>query len=191
MTGKSTSQPLEPRGFIHNGGFVFFPVREIPILMESKISKAFRYDSETGNIYWKIARGIHHSSGALAGCLDAHGYVIVRLNGKGYKAHRLAWLLYYGKWPLGLLDHINGIKSDNRILNLREASSQQNAQNRKVCNDSTTGIKGLYRNPKSNGWRACVARGGRVFEKKSKSKELLIEWLKAKRIELHQEFAKH
>lgn len=159
--------------------------------MESKINKAFRYDSETGDIYWEIACGIHHSVGAVAGCLDAKGYVIVRLDGKGYKAHRLAWLLYYGKWPSNSLDHINGIKNDNRISNLREASSQQNAQNRKVCNDSATGIKGLYRNPKSNGWRACVARGGQVFEKKSKSKELLIEWLKTKRVELHQEFSKH
>jgi hypothetical protein len=159
--------------------------------MKNEMNAMFKYEPETGNIYWKISRGIHHSVGAIAGCFDCKGYIIVRLDGKGYKAHRLAWLLHYGEWPSKSLDHINGIKADNRISNLREASSQQNAQNRKVCNNSATGIKGLYPYPKNNGWRACVAKGRRVFEKKSKSKELLIEWLKAKRIELHQEFTKH
>ena len=79
----------------------------------------FNYNPETGRISKKNGREV--------GGLDK-GYVRIHYKGKLYMAHRIAWYLYHGRWPL-LLDHINGIGSDNRILNLREATSRQNNQN--------------------------------------------------------------
>src|SRR5215467_10234620 len=56
--------------------------------------------------------------GDVAGWLDDRGYRSVNLEGKSYKVHRLVWLLTYGSWPNGEIDHINGIRSDNRVSNL-------------------------------------------------------------------------
>ena len=64
-----------------------------------------------------------------AGTPDREGYVVIRYAGKGYKAHRLAWLHVYGRWPNGPLDHINRLKNDNRIENLRETDDALNQHN--------------------------------------------------------------
>jgi hypothetical protein len=58
-----------------------------------------------------------------------NGYLSIGLKGRIYYAHRLAWLYVHGEWPVDFIDHINGIRSDNRILNLRECSAAQNSQN--------------------------------------------------------------
>ena len=71
------------------------------------------YNPETGVFTHRIARG-YAKAGDVAGSLKPNGYVRVTIARKMYQAHRLAWLYLYGSWPANYIDHINGIRSDNR-----------------------------------------------------------------------------
>jgi len=83
------------------------------------------YDEKTGEFFRK---GVKNK---MAGTIHSRGYVQISVGGQRYLAHRLAWLYVYGHFPLKQTDHINGIKGDNRIVNLREATQSQNLANRK------------------------------------------------------------
>lgn len=86
------------------------------------------YDPETGHFTracWRQGRGGH------AGTINNLGYRLIRVGGWRYRAHRLAWLYVHGAWPAGQIDHINGIRDDNRIANLRDVPDIINQQNRR------------------------------------------------------------
>ena len=85
------------------------------------------YDPTSGIITW-IKKRLKVSVGKEAGCLHSDGCRIIGFNGKTYKAHRVAWFLHYGENP-GEIDHINGIRDDNRIENLRVVTHYENMQN--------------------------------------------------------------
>jgi hypothetical protein len=90
------------------------------------IFRYLRYDPVKGVLYSRVT-GLRKYVWR-----DRSGYLTLKIGRKSYLAHRVCWFLYYGVWPDGHLDHINGVKSDNRIVNLREATISQNAQNRPV-----------------------------------------------------------
>lgn len=71
------------------------------------------------------------ANGLPAGSVDSEGYVLISLNKRAYRAHRLAWLLTHGEWPANQIDHIDGDRQNNRIANLRDVTNQGNQQNRK------------------------------------------------------------
>lgn len=107
------------------------------------IKSMFTYDTETGQIFWSDFQ-TSAFRGKPAGTIDAHGYIVLTLKRKKFKAHRIAWLLVYGKWPNGEIDHIDGNKLNNKIENLREASSQLNKWNHvKAQENSGTGFRGV------------------------------------------------
>ncbi len=84
------------------------------------------------------------AAGQLAGRVDTKGYFRIRLFGREFKSHRLAWLLTYGVWPCAEIDHINGIPGDNRLENLREATASENGQNRsKAMRNNKSGYLGV------------------------------------------------
>ena len=92
----------------------------------------FRYDPETGDIFRiKVNKYrpklLNKKSGYLC-----NGYLFSWFNKKQVRNHRLAWLLYYGTWPKNEVDHINGIRSDNRIVNLRDVTPRENQSNKDV-----------------------------------------------------------
>lgn len=100
------------------------------------------YNPETGQFNW-IVNKRRVKIGDPCGN-PSHGYIRIRLNNKGYAAHRLAWLYQYGVFPDKQIDHINGIRCDNRIINLRLANNSENQCNVKLPVTNTTGYKNVH-----------------------------------------------
>lgn len=115
------------------------------MLTAERLRELLYYDPETGVFMWLMRTNRRIQVGDVAGSFDkAAGYVHIRLDGKLYKAHRLAWLWVYGVWPVDQIDHINTVRHDNRIANLREASNQLNGENRRrVRSDNKSGFLGV------------------------------------------------
>lgn len=95
----------------------------------------FRYSEDTGALWWRVDAGRwgRIKAGTVAGSAS-HGYVTVVVDGVRYPVHRLAWLLIHGCWPIGEIDHINGVRNDNRIVNLRDVPKRLNGHNRQRSN---------------------------------------------------------
>ena len=108
----------------------------------------FSYEPETGNIIRKVSRSANALKGDVAGTPDLHGYIQIQVDGKIYKAHRIAFLLMTGDWPKFAIDHANGNRSDNRWENIRECTQSENSRNSKLRSDNTSGYKGVcfYKN---------------------------------------------
>lgn len=107
-----------------------------------QLDNILEYIPDTGELKYKISRGCK-AKGSTAGYIHRTGYIQVELSGKAYLAHRLAWLLYYKVWPTNNIDHINRVKSDNRITNLRDATQEQNMANRSINKNNTSGYPGV------------------------------------------------
>ena len=118
------------------------------------------YDPGTGVFTWR-GDTRNFKSGDVAGCAQGCDYRRIRINGTLYKAHRLAWLYMFGRWPVGQLDHINRNKTDNRISNLREASNSQNQANTIARGKSQ--FKGVSFSSATQKWRAGIKKNG-VFK---------------------------
>jgi hypothetical protein len=105
------------------------------------------YDPETGAFTWKKKAGSRAMPGDQPGWISAHGYVRFVVAGVKGAAHQFAWLHVYGVWPSGDIDHINGIRSDNRICNLRDVTRSVNMQNQRAArsNNLSSGLLGAYR----------------------------------------------
>lgn len=116
------------------------------------------YSKESGNFVWLIRGGRAHP-GKIAGTVHSDGYVVIIIDGKQYKAHRLAWFYVNGSWPRGRLDHKDNCQSNNRWDNIRPATHSQNMANRKLNANSTTGYKGVSARGKK--FRAYVNKDGR------------------------------
>lgn len=98
-----------------------------------QLKDALSYDAESGAFVWKIAIGRKIRPGRAAGA-NKDGYTTINLCGERFLAHRLAWMFVNGSFPDGLIDHIDGNKSNNAIANLRIATASENGQNRKLPN---------------------------------------------------------
>lgn len=109
------------------------------------------YDAETGAFTWKISPSNNWAAGSPAGSKNKTGYIAIRLFGRPYQAHRLAWLIVHGTWPAEI-DHRDGDKANNRLLNLREATNTQNQAN-KPC-------KGYFYNRRAGRFGAALRVGG-------------------------------
>jgi hypothetical protein len=118
------------------------------------------YDPATGNFVRMTRKGLKRDD-LLAGTITYAGYVSISFWGKKYQAHRLAWLFTYGNWPVDELDHINGNRSDNRIVNLREATSTENKRNR-VAKVGSSAFKGVYWEKTKRKWVARIKIASRT-----------------------------
>jgi len=113
------------------------------ILDYEDLKKHLHYDPKTGIFTRKISRA-SVKYGDTAGCLSGSGYLYIGVCGHYFRAHRLAWLYTYGYLPENDIDHINKIKTDNRIENLREVSRACNRFNIGNQKNSSTGVKGVH-----------------------------------------------
>lgn len=123
--------------------------------LEERIKQNFSYDSETGIITslntgycWEFAN-------------TKKGYILISFEEKTYKAHRLAWLIFYGEFPSGNIDHKDRNKSNNRINNLRLCSDQENLRNRDKRKNNKTGYKNVSFLEKSGKYRARIVVDGK------------------------------
>tara|TARA_R110000787_G_scaffold10252_2_gene34936 strand:+ start:835 stop:1314 length:480 start_codon:yes stop_codon:yes gene_type:complete len=111
------------------------------MIEQGGLKDLLEYSPETGLFHWLISQG-NQKAGNVAGTND-HGYALVKINGKKYKAHRLAWLYMTGSFPKDCIDHVNGVTGDNRFSNLREATNSQNQYNKGTGKHNLLGVKGV------------------------------------------------
>lgn len=113
-------------------------------LSAERARELLHYDPETGSLAWKISPSKKVRAGAVAGSI-VDGYVAVGIDKVLHKGHRVAWLISNGSWPRGFIDHIDGVRSNNRLANLREATPLLNQQNhRRAQSNSSTGVMGVF-----------------------------------------------
>ena len=108
------------------------------------VRERFVLDETTGVFTWRVQVANNRKVGSVAGTVDGAGYVSIGTCGRYYKAHRLVWLYVYGAWPKNQIDHINGVRTDNRPSNLRDVTKSVNLQNqRRAHAHSTHGFLGV------------------------------------------------
>lgn len=161
------------------------------MLTQAELQAQLNYDPETGIFTWKISkRGT--SLNAQAGTINSNGYVIIGLNQKIYRAHRLAWLYIHGEFPKEYLDHINGNRSDNRLCNLREANNTQNQWNAGISKNNTSGIKGVAWRESYKSYRVRIRVNGKQLHiGYFKTIELAKEAAEQARLKFHKQFVNH
>lgn len=160
--------------------------------MASKISiksikELLEYNPETGELRWKLVRRPGRNVyGDVAGYLSDQNSLDIGLFGGKYRAHRIAWVIHYGRWPKGYIDHINGNRLDNRIANLRDVSKAGNQQNvRHIRSHNKSGFLGVVAT--YCGWKAQITNNGKnIYLGHFKTPQLAHEeYLRTKR-KLHE-----
>lgn len=132
-----------------------------------KLRELIEYDPLTGSMKWKPRESKRWNSNfagkpALSN-LSYEGYLTGRMLGKNYKGHRVAWAIHYGEWPSGLIDHINGNPSDNRIINLRVVTAAENVQNLKISKRNTSGEQGISWFARDGKWWVKIQKDRRAI----------------------------
>ena len=125
------------------------------MLTQEKLKKILDYNYETGVFVRRgLIRGVR--TGKEAGTITPCGYRSILVDGSHYLAHRLAWMYVNGSWPKEYTDHINHIRSDNRIINLREVNKFENQKNQSLSAANKSGITGVYWNKAAGKWRSQI-----------------------------------
>lgn len=136
-------------------------MKRLPINRD-RVVELFNYDPVVGVFTRKICTINRLRVGEVVGSLDGAGYLTTFFDGHSYKLHRLAWVIERGRIPDNLeVDHINGVRSDNRLVNLRLATRSQNAQNQKRAHrDATTGKRGVTLHKRTGRYAAQIFING-------------------------------
>lgn len=125
------------------------------MLTQKRLKELLHYDPYTGVFTWVAKSSIQSriKIGDVAGGVDkSNGYVKVRVDGKKYKAHRLAFLYMTGNWPSDQVDHIDHVRSNNAWANLREATFEVNGRNASLRSNNSSGHNGIYYHKSRKRW---------------------------------------
>lgn len=135
--------------------------------------ECFTYNSDTGELVWKVRPGSHFNTvagcnvtnarcaGKVAGTKCQNGYMQVWVNGSIVKVHRIIYEMHFGPIPDGIyIDHENLDRSDNRIENLRKATPSENKMNSPIQSNNTTGFKGVSYCQNTSKWKAAIKTRG-------------------------------
>jgi hypothetical protein len=133
--------------------------RKIDTPTSDAVKALLAYDLNDGQFRWKHDASRRKVSGSLAGTNRRDGYISIKVLGKSYLAHRLAWLYMTGEWPSSHVDHVNGNRSDNSWRNLRSATRLENNRNVTIRSDNKTGFKGVFK--QRNKYQAQIGINGR------------------------------
>lgn len=172
--------------------------RNVTELSLERLREALDYDPQTGVLKWRFRTSPNAKLDEPAGTVNnKHGYRKIRLDDRHYPSSHLAWFHYYGVAPAGLIDHVNGDRTDDRIENLRLATSSQNAMNQGRNSRNTTGFKGVAVvniAGEPTRYRAVIRPGGkgakRLFLGTFDTPEEAHEAYRKAAEELHGEFAR-
>ena len=122
------------------------------MITQKQIKELIHYDKDSGVFTWKVDRQNIAKKGMVAGSSASDNYLVLTLFNKQYKAHRIAWMYEYGHFPKDNIDHINGNKKDNRIINLRDVTSLINHKNMSIDKRNKSGKTGVTWHKLSKKW---------------------------------------
>ena len=126
------------------------------------MSSRLRLDEDTGKLYWKTVMPFSNKCiGDEAGCTSSRGYSSIFINGKAIKAHKIVWLLTYGRWPDNNIDHIDGDTRNNKPTNLRDVCQSHNSRNRSLSTNNTSGHTGVIYHKQTGKWQAEIKVKGK------------------------------
>jgi len=128
-------------------------------LTQEYLRSILKYNLLTGIFCWKVDKSNNAKKGSLANCIannKGKKYVVIRIDGKNYFAHRLAFLYVLSAFPKNGTDHINGNGTDNRWINLRHATDIENSRNRRTPIDNTSGHIGVCWHKRDRKWTAKI-----------------------------------
>lgn len=130
-------------------------------LTKREVDRLLEYRPKTGAFTWKEASGRwgRIPAGTIAGSLNKGGYRYIRIGRAIYRACRLAWLITYGKWPDGQIDHINRDTGDDRIDNLRDVTQSENKKNCGIYCNNSSGYRGVSFDKSREKWVAHINLG--------------------------------
>lgn len=151
-----------------------------PLPSPEMLRKLLRYEPDTGKLFWRertVDMFFHNDRGASWACSNwnskhAGKEAFTAYNGDGYKngcifgnkyrAHRVIWAIFYGEWPRLDIDHINGVKTDNRIINLRSVSHFENSRNKTMQKNNSSGVMGVSWHKTRKRWSANIRVYGKL-----------------------------
>lgn len=129
-----------------------------PALSVDRIRDLFNYDPASG-VFTRRVTNRRWKAGQRAGSVDVNGHILLNIDGVQYRAHRVAWLYVTGSEPSGDIDHINGVRSDNRFSNLRDVSRRVNLQNRRSAKEGR--LLGAHWRADVGLWRSTIRAEGK------------------------------
>lgn len=165
--------------------------RQMIKLTAERVRRILDYNKDSGFFRWRFSKACCIRAGDIAGVLNSAGYIRIKIDGKSYAAHRLAWLWSTGEWPKSEIDHINRKRSDNRIANLREATRSQNIQNGSHRINNRSGIRGVCWDKKSRMWLSSITAKGQRLASYHKTMMSAEAWYLFMAEVLHGEYASH
>ena len=124
------------------------------MITQKRLKQLLHYDPETG-VFTRNTKYLDMEVGDVAGGVDDSGYVRIYVDGKRYRAHRLAWLYVYGEWP-DKVDHADHIRNNNKIGNLESGTYRDNALNQSVPKNNKSGVIGVHWHKGRNQWIASI-----------------------------------
>lgn len=130
------------------------------MLSKEKLNELFEYMD--GKLFWKIKPRAKSNIGDRAGTVNSNGYQVIRVNGKNYREHRMVYVMLKGEIPQGaFIDHIDLVRTNNKIENLRIATQQQNNSNVTIKAHNSSGYKGVRRSKSGKSWIAQISINGK------------------------------
>ncbi len=128
-----------------------------------RLKKMLSYDADTGVFRWRLSPRNRTKAGDRAGYHNGQGYLMVSVDGYKFRLHHLAWAFTHGQFPVNQIDHINRVRDDNRITNLREACQVINMHNTSKRSDNTTGVTGVYFRKDTQKYFAQINSHGKTY----------------------------